>query len=333
MKRIYYYDNLKGILILFVVLWHTLNVCSSYYGFNNNISIILSFFMIPLFIFTTGKFAKKSSKSPIKRALKMFLIFIVAQILVTLFFKYVLGILDSDASLLEPRYTLWYLITCSFMYLSEYLFRNKDFKFMFIISLIIGIFVGFVSFINDTLSISRTICFLPFFILGYYSDEIKLEERIRNKSTIISLITLGITIWFLINPDYFFFKDTYLKYSFYTYDEPINAFVRRIILYGIFFIFSMFILLVIPKNKTFLAYFGTTSLMIYLMHGVILKTIKTNKYFIDDALLGSIVLYLSVLFLCLSISYVVKNVKFKNINLKERVKLIDIAKIKEKMIE
>lgn len=311
--RIHYYDNLKGILILCVVLWHTINVCESYYGFNNDLFIILSFFMIPLFIYTNGLFARISSKSPLKRAIKMFLIFLVSQILVTLYFKYVLGILGNDASILEPRYTLWYLITCSFLYLSEYLFRNKSFKVTFIVSLIIGIFIGFLSFINDTLSISRTICFLPFFILGYFSKDIKFEEKVRNKSTLISILALMITLFLIFNPDFFFFKDTYLKYSYFAYDDAIFAFIRRIMMYFIFFIFSMFILLVVPKNKSFLSVFGTSSLIIYLIHGSMLKTIKTYNLFINNSILGSIIIYLSVIVLCLIINFLYKKLKQRNI--------------------
>ncbi len=317
MKRISYYDNLKGILILSVILWHTLNICASFYDFDNSIAIVLSFFMIPLFIYTTGVFARMSKKKPIQRAAKMFLLFIVSQIIVTLYFKYVLGILGSNASIFEPRYTLWYLITCASLYLLEYLIRNKNFKKVFIITLLIGIFIGFVSFINDFMSISRTICFLPFFVLGYYSKEINFLEKIKNKSTIISFTSLIIIIFLIFNPDFFTFKDTYLKYSYFSYSTPLTCFINRILMYFIFIVFSMYILLLIPKKKSFLCTLGKNSLVIYLSHGVILKTVKTNELFFSSPIFGSIVLYISLVIFCLIIVYLIKkfkhNISFKGV--------------------
>lgn len=337
MKRIFYYDNLKGLLILCVVLWHTLSICSGFYGFNNDISKIISFFMIPLFIFTTGKFAKTSKKPPIKRALKMFLIFLVAQILITIYFRETLGIISNSDSYLVPRFTLWYLITTSILYLSEYIFRKFKFSKVFIISIILGLTSGFVGFISDTLSLSRTIGFFPFFILGYYSDEIKLIEKANKKQIIISILTLFIKIWFIFNPEYFLFKDTYLKYNYYEYATALECFSKRFLIYLIFFIFSMFILIIIPKSKTFLCYFGTKTLIIYLFHGAILKTMNTYEIFINDSLIGTIMTYLIVIILCLTIDYIFKHVKTLDIPIINKMKikvnytknsLLDIIKLR-----
>ena len=36
MKRIAYFDNAKGILIVLIVLAHVLSLCSSYYNYNDD---------------------------------------------------------------------------------------------------------------------------------------------------------------------------------------------------------------------------------------------------------------------------------------------------------
>lgn len=318
-KRIFYFDNIKGLLILFIVLLHTLSICSKYYNFDYSWFKIIMFFMIPLFIFVTGVFAKKSKRTPIKRAVKMLIIYIIAQVLITLYYAYILKIIPTDKSILIPRFTLWYLLTCFWLYLSEYLFRKFKFKYVFITSILITLFIGFISIISDTLSLSRSITALPFFILGYYQKDIKLFDKIEKSKNIIYILTIIITIWFFFNQDYFLFKDTYFKYNYFTYGTPLDCFIKRCILLIFVFIFSSFILLIIPKKKTVLANLGNKTLDIYLIHGALLKTILTYKLFINNSFIGTIITYIIVILISLGVHYTVKKVKSlinKNIKIK-----------------
>ena len=303
MKRILYFDNLKGLLILFVILVHTITVCSSHFGFDRSVFKIIMFFLIPLFIFITGVFAKKSKRTPFKRAVKMLIIYIVLQILITIYYTYVLHIINPTKSILIPRFTLWYLLTCVYLYLAEYLFRNYKFKPVFITSLILALLIGFVKPINDTLSFTRTITGLPFFILGYYSEEINILKLTKKYKSIILTLTIIITIWFLFNRNFFLFKDTYLKYNYFSYRTPGECFIKRCLIYIVVFVYSSFILNVVPKGKNFLTYLGSRTLIIYILHGVLLKTIHRLNLFISNPIVGTIIVYFLVLFLCLIIEY------------------------------
>ena len=186
----------------------------------------------------------------------MFQIFIIAQILVTLYYGYVLNIISPDKSLFIPRFTLWYLLTCGFLYLSEYLFRNHKFTPVFIISLIIALGSGFISQITNFLALTRTVTAIPFFVLGYYSEEIHAIEYAKKYKKIMFVLVPIITIWFLCNQNFFLFKDTYLKYSYFVYRTPMECFLKRCLLYLLFLIYSVFILNIIPEKKTFLANLG-----------------------------------------------------------------------------
>lgn len=309
MKRIFYFDNIKGLLILFVVLLHTLSVCSSYYNFNYNWFKIFMFFLMPIFIFVTGFFAKKSKKTPLKKAVKMLIIFVIAQILITLYYGYILKIISPNKSILIPRFTLWYLLTCFWLYLSEYLFKKFKFKYVFIFSLIFAILSGFISTITNNLSLSRTITLIPFFILGYYQEDIKLFLKIKKHKKVIYILTMIISIWFLFNQDFFLFKDTYLKYSYFVYNTPIECFLKRCILYLLIFIFSSFILLIIPKKKTVLANLGNKTLNIYLIHGALLKTILTYKLFINNSFIGTLLTYIVIILISLALYFIIKKIK------------------------
>ncbi len=309
MKRIFYFDNIKGFLILCVVLGHTLGICANYYNYGYSWFKIISFFMMPLFIFITGKFANRSRKTPLKRSLKMLKIFIIAQILITLFYGYVLKIISPEKSLFIPRFTLWYLLTCSFLYLLEYVFKKFKFKPVFIISLIIALIAGFIKPVTNTLSLTRTITAIPFFALGYYSEETNILEKINNHKKIILALVIIISIWFLFNQGFFLFKDTYLKYNYFSYRTPLECFFKRCLLYVFFFIYSAFIINIMPKKKTLLANLGNKTLTIYLLHGVLLKTILHYKLFINNMILGTILTYVGIIIICLLIDYIIKNIK------------------------
>ena len=199
MKRIFYYDNLKGLLTMIVVLGHTLTISSDYYNYDGSIFKICSFFMIPIFLIITGMFSRKSKKEPITRAKKMFIIYVFAQITISLYYAYCLKIISPRKSIFIPRFTLWYLLTSAELYLVEYMLRKNSYKKMILISVLIALFSGFIPFVTNTLSITRTLAFLPFFIIGYYQEEIKLFDRVKKYKKVSIALVLVITIWFLFH--------------------------------------------------------------------------------------------------------------------------------------
>jgi fucose 4-O-acetylase-like acetyltransferase len=265
--------------------------------------------MMPLFIFVTGKFAKQSKKEPKTKALKIFKIFIIAQVLITIYYGFFLHIINPFKNILTPRFTLWYLLTCAFLYLSEYILRKVEFKKIFIISLFLALFSGFIPQITNFLSLTRTIAVLPFFILGYYSSTNNYLTFINKHKKIITFLVCISVIWFLFNQNFFLFKDTYLKYNYYAYRSPIVCFYKRCIIYVLFFIFTSFMLNIMPNKKTILSNLGTQTLSIYLLHGVLLKTIKYFKLFLNNEIIGTVLIYVSVILISIIISNIYKKIK------------------------
>lgn len=310
MKRLFYFDNIKGILILCVILGHTLSATSSYYDFNYDWFKIIAFFMMPTFLFVTGYFANKSHKLPKERALRLLKYYLILQTAITLYYAFVLKIIDFDwAFLFTPRYTLWYLLTCTFLYLSEYLIKRFEFKKLFIISLIVALGCGFIPFINDFLSLSRTITAFPMFLLGYKASEIDLITLIKKYQKPALIYSALIIIIFLFYQDFFTFKDTYLKYSYFIYDDPFTGFIRRLILYGLFIIFSVAFLNIVTKNKTIFATLGSQTLYVYLFHGAIVKTLVTLQLLPTNPVLGTVLAYTIVVGGSILISVIITNIQ------------------------
>ena len=309
MKRIFYYDNLKGLLTMFVVLGHTLTISSNYYNYDGSIFKICSFFMIPTFLIITEMFSRKSKKEPITRAKKMFIIYAIFQVIISLYYAYCLKIIRPSKSILIPRFTLWYLLTSAELYLVEYILRKNSYKKMILLSILIALFSGFIPFVTNTLSITRTLAFLPFFVIGYYQEDIKLFDRVKKHKKMSIVLVLVITVWFLFHQHFFLFKDTYMKYNYYAYSTPIICFLKRILLYIFSIIYSVFLFNMMPHKKLFFAKIGKCSLIIYLVHGVLLKTMKYFKLFLNNAFIGTLVLYTSTIAICIIIHFIIEKIK------------------------
>ena len=52
--RVKYFDNAKGILILFIIVAHVFSACADYYGYEDNFFKFCSLFMIPCFFFISA---------------------------------------------------------------------------------------------------------------------------------------------------------------------------------------------------------------------------------------------------------------------------------------
>ncbi len=294
---------------MLVVLGHALTVCSNYYDYDSGFFKICSFFMIPIFLIITGMFSRKSKKKPITRAKKMFIIYAFAQIIISFYYAYCLKIISPSKSIFIPRFTLWYLLTSAELYLVEYILRRNSYKKMILLSILIALFSGFIPFVTNKFSITRTLAFLPFFVIGYYQENIKLLNRVKKYKKVFIALVLGITIWFLFHQHFFLFKDTYMKYNYYAYATPMICFLKRILLYIFSVIYSAFLLNIMPHKKLFFTKIGEYSLTIYLVHGVLLKTMKYFKLFLDNAFIGTLIIYISNITISLMIHFIIKEIR------------------------
>ncbi len=288
--RIYYFDNIKGILIIFTMIFHSISVGDNVYHFNDYFGSSILFFLIPGFIFVTGYFCAKSRRNPLMSALKMFIIYVILQLLISFYYADVLHIIDSHWDLLNPRYTLWYLLTCVYCYILSVPIKKIGFKWSLIISIVIALLVGFVDVIGEEMSISRTLVILPFFILGMYSQSKKIFEFIKKYWYVWLILSAIILTVYLIYPVPN--GIIYGKYAYSVmYDNSFEGLLKRIMMYGVNIVFTCLIFSLAPNNKTKLVVLGMNTLIIYVAHGVVLKTIVILMPLPNGALIGTIILF------------------------------------------
>lgn len=267
-KRDAYFDNLKFLLIALVVIGHTLEPMTS----SGNIKflyILIYLFHMPLFSFVTGYFSKKYT--PTKLLKTIAIPYMVFQVLYFFFTRYILGDIFVTFSFFTPYWIMWYLLSLLMWQLVVPMFQ---FRYSIILAILMGILAGYDNSVSYFISLSRTIYFFPFFLMGYKFNKDWFFNLIPSKPRIIisilGLLGISIVVYSLSNT-----LDIRLLYGSYSYATMnLNiwyAGVYRLLLYAITTIVSIFLLYIVPIRRTFFTVFGSRTLNVYLLHGFIIK--------------------------------------------------------------
>ena len=297
-QRYYIFDNFKGILIFTVVFAHFL---WSYSDQNRNtlsrkIVVFIYFFHMPSFIFISGFLTSKNSEK-ISNSFKLIILYYIFN------FSFVLIIhfyINSNIGFFYPYYSYWYLLSLFYWRISiNYIYRLK---FIFIISIIVCLLVGYWSCFSNILSIVRTFTYFPFFLSGYIiSKNGKFNKFLKWKKSIIKFIFFCIlfVIFLLLFIKYIVTRrisnTTLLTFS---YDKS-STIKDRIMMISISFIMIAFSLLLFPNGKIpLINKWGKNSLYIYLFHRIftiiahqeLFKKKKYSKYIIEFSILFSLII-------------------------------------------
>lgn len=158
--RIPYWDNLKGILIILVVLGHYLWEYREYQWIREAMYAIYIFHM-PAFIFISGYFSRSKQSTSGEALAKLFVWFILLNFSMM---GYALYIQHRPFSLLSLYYSSWYLLALFLYRLTLPLFRKIP--FIVPISLLVSLCTGFLWVIDEVWELEKIISLYPFFIVG-----------------------------------------------------------------------------------------------------------------------------------------------------------------------
>ncbi len=272
-KRVVYFDNAKFLLIILVVFGHIISPYSNDHHFLNTLYKTIYTFHMPAFILVAGYFAKGFRKKGYMKKLtvKLLIPYIIFQIVFTIFFS-IKGE-NPTLSLFDPQWTLWFLLSLFSWHLLLFVFEKM--KYAFVVSILVGVIIGTLPFIGTYLSLSRTLVFFPFFLLGFLLQKKHFEKLVEAKWRMAG----GIFLVSLFFSYYFFFYDISKKWLFASYSyteivpvEEIGLFVR-LILYGVMFLAAFSFLALMPKKNYPFTRLGERTLYVYLLHGVVIKLI------------------------------------------------------------
>lgn len=266
-KRMDYWDNMKGILIILVVFSHFIFAYKDL-GLSKYIVNFIYLFHMPAFITVSGYFSTGKNSSKLSSILKLILIFIIINTLYLLF-NIIVSKSISIRQLITPLYSMWYLLALIiWRVITPKLEQYKNIK---LISIIISISIGFISFIDYRLALCKIFGFYPFFLLGYKANKKTVNKIIFNKKLIHKVMGVIIILIVLVSSVFLtnlsiINEDVLLMASYNSYNELIGR-IAIFVLSGLMIV--SLVLLVPNKSLGFITKWGKNSLLIYLGHRIV----------------------------------------------------------------
>ncbi len=295
-----YFDNAKGILIIFIIFAHVFSACADYYGYTDDFFKFCSLFMIQCFFFISAYFSSKSKRKRKDRLLNMVKIYIVWQMLITFYYAFVLKTMHFSFNILYPRYTYWFLLTTIIFILFEYVLEKVSYKVAIPFTFTLALVIGFVPQIGEFASLARTFTFLPFYTIGFYAKDLDLVAKLKSPKYRRAFITLSflILVLLLFNDDILPYRLLRGKYSYYDISGSLSSvFIKRCIFYLFSLVVSIAFFKIIPDKETIFTKLGQNTLYVYLTQGAILRTLVTYGWLFDNEILGTVIVLLILILL------------------------------------
>lgn len=280
MKRDLYWDSLKFILIILVIYGHvTINYTENSI-LNTSILNLIYLFHIPLFVFVSGRFSHIKDKERYKRGIiKLLETYIVFQIIRTLL-SFARGNEITVSCITTPNWILWYIVALIYWRLLVLIIPDNCLKHrnkVIIISIFVSISAGFIP-MAQIFAIQRSLAFLPFFVLGYYSLEVDIKRYVTKIPYFMAIGILIVTFSFL------YFGLGYKSLDFVTHGTfpywnhnmlyTFLAFIGRCVFIPVAVLFGLIIMRLAPTNAI-VAKWGGQTLFLYIYHSFAIGIIET----------------------------------------------------------
>jgi fucose 4-O-acetylase-like acetyltransferase len=199
--RLAYFDNLKAVLIFFVVFGHALPLFGNFPPTNSLITLIYTFHLY-LFVFVSGIFSASLIHRPklIRSLLTLAASYLSLSALNYLLVFFSFPIDPSALSLLYPYAFLWFIVSlfcyrATVPFVTPLLHRHPllNLALVLISAMLLGSKVDF----TWPLSLSNTVHFYPFFVLGLTLGTRYTLDLIRRLPLLPIIILAGLYTWYL----------------------------------------------------------------------------------------------------------------------------------------
>lgn len=294
-QRDNWFDNAKGILMILVVVGHLLASAANKFEIFAVLLNLIYFFHMPAFAIISGFFLKRrvDTRDYASVINKNFLPYCFAQLII-----YIAAlVLPSGAAALSaehlvdtgifsfmfPIYHLWYFFGVIFAFLFCIGVNAKEHPVRaLLVSVIISLFCGVVPAVAF-LKLTKTLAFLPFFVLGYIMPKDTMQ-RFKEKKLIIPsvLIIAAVTVTFFALGEKGILTGIFSmtrRYERFGFGIPYWAaiLVRLGFIVGSV-IFSFAFLNICPKKKSIFTIIGERSVYVYILHVLIIAVIRHFNY-------------------------------------------------------
>ena len=282
-KRIAYWDNLKGILILLVVFGHFLWDSARY---EMVIPTILIFaFHMPVFVYVSGYFSRNNKQDIVK----FLLLYVLTNIALWA------GYSDGLSSVWQPAFHTWYLLALIVWRFVTPVIASETWSLP--LTFVIALVAGFCPFLDNTFCVSRILALYPFFLLGYQCRNGQfgfLEKR---------SVKIGLTATGIVAASVFGLLNIYHNSSdallFFPYTAPRDV-ILRILMFAVACGMIVILRYITSSNHVcYLSDFGQYSLWIYIGHRFIVLSLRAFMEGISDNLLFAVISVVLSILICL----------------------------------
>ncbi|NMO96705.1 acyltransferase family protein [Paenibacillus lemnae] len=279
-ERDLYFDNLKFILILLVVTGHFIEPFNTERTVGTLYQWIYSFHM-PLFIFTAGYFSKniRYPKYYVQLVSSLVVPYFLFETLYTLFDYYTQGLDKLDFTYFYPYWILWFMFSMMlWKMLLPYLLILKHPLW---ITISMSVMLGYSLDVDYYASISRTLYFLPFFMLGFFFKREWLDLLKTRRVQLMSFLVLaaGAVLLYGLMPilptGWFYGAMPYLALDL----EMWYAGIYRVLTYGFTVLMGLCVLSLIPSSRQPFTDLGVNTMYVFLLHGFLVKGMLYAGYF------------------------------------------------------
>ncbi|MFF5996902.1 acyltransferase family protein [Lysinibacillus sp. KU-BSD001] len=299
MKRTAYFDNAKAILIYLVVLGHLMSGYLNENQYVDTLYLVIYLFHMPAFILIAGHFSRKiKSLDDLKKLVKTLVLpYVIFQILYTLYYRNVFGD-HVQFEFFEPRYALWFLLSMIMWKMMLWVFSSH--KGMIVVSIIVSLLVGYMSEVNEWLSLSRTFFFFPFFLMGYYLNRenfVKMKNKwnVRVASMLASTLIVVVYLYGDVRWKEWFFGR--VPYEDIGYGLLESSVLSRLFIYVLMIVSTYIFLSLVPTENQFYTNIGGKTLGVYLLHLFIIRAFKETDIYVWIEDTGNYVALFAIAFL------------------------------------
>jgi fucose 4-O-acetylase-like acetyltransferase len=286
-RRVPFWDNARYACIVLVVLGHAIQRLT--YDSDIAMALYLSIyaFHMPAFAIIAGYFSKSTppTKKQMSRVITDILLpYVIFEVLWTLTKWLVEG--QANPNLTQPSWTLWFLLALGiFRLVLPYL---ALLHWPLVWAVLISVSAGYLPNVDSTFSLSRTLGFLPFFVLGWWANEKDLVSRFRlidarpwwvQATAVAAFVAVGfvawnwVDLWKSIDLDtWFFYNDSYAALGAQAWWSG----GIRLALIAIGLVLSVAFFALIPRGTYWWTTFGQYTMYVYLLHSFVLYPFRES---------------------------------------------------------
>lgn len=275
MQREAYFDHAKILFIFLVVFGHMIQPLKQDIVLVDNLYQWIYLFHMPAFVMISGFFAKGSGDKGyiMKLAKRLIVPYLIFQAFYTIYYRFI-GKSNWESSFFDPHWGLWFLLSLFSWHLLLIAFKKLPPLYGVLIAFTLGIGIGYISGIGEAFSLSRTIVFFPFFLLGYWATKDRLMQlknvRFKLASLAVLLVIFAVISFTPTMSAYWLFGST----PYQALDYPITGGLIRVGLYALAVIMTFSILAWVPRQEMRFTYMGQYTLYVYLLHGTVIQYIR-----------------------------------------------------------